>query len=179
MAASVKVVAGLPGWPRLAALFVVGIGLCFVLYGLAQVLPAVAQVIIVLLLIAGLAVALSFGEQRIGRACLEAIAIGAGLTAAYAGWPISWAVRSQSGLSSAVLQVILFLAAVSVLSVLIRLAGLGLVRWLFRRIVVQTGSLCRTCDYDLTGNVSGVCPECGTAIEDENTSRADTTTSTT
>ncbi len=23
---------------------------------------------------------------------------------------------------------------------------------------------CRTCDYDLTGNVSGRCPECGTAI---------------
>ena len=22
--------------------------------------------------------------------------------------------------------------------------------------------LCRHCDYDLTGNVSGVCPECGT-----------------
>ena len=24
---------------------------------------------------------------------------------------------------------------------------------------------CRSCDYDLTGNVSGVCPECGTLIE--------------
>lgn len=23
---------------------------------------------------------------------------------------------------------------------------------------------CRSCDYDLTGNVSGRCPECGTAI---------------
>jgi hypothetical protein len=23
---------------------------------------------------------------------------------------------------------------------------------------------CRSCDYDLTGNVSGVCPECGTAV---------------
>lgn len=27
--------------------------------------------------------------------------------------------------------------------------------------------LCRTCGYNLTGNVSGVCPECGTAIENE------------
>ena len=26
---------------------------------------------------------------------------------------------------------------------------------------------CRRCDYDLTGNVSGVCPECGTAITGE------------
>jgi len=25
--------------------------------------------------------------------------------------------------------------------------------------------LCITCEYDLTGNVSGVCPECGTKIE--------------
>ena len=24
--------------------------------------------------------------------------------------------------------------------------------------------LCRTCAYDLTGNVSGVCPECGAHI---------------
>ena len=24
---------------------------------------------------------------------------------------------------------------------------------------------CHTCDYDLTGNVSGVCPECGTEVE--------------
>ena len=23
---------------------------------------------------------------------------------------------------------------------------------------------CRQCDYDLTGNTSGVCPECGTAV---------------
>ncbi|HEY8751848.1 MAG TPA: hypothetical protein VIM11_27955 [Tepidisphaeraceae bacterium] len=25
--------------------------------------------------------------------------------------------------------------------------------------------LCRCCSYDLTGNVSGVCPECGTAVK--------------
>jgi len=24
---------------------------------------------------------------------------------------------------------------------------------------------CRNCDYDLTGNVSGICPECGQPIE--------------
>ena len=26
-------------------------------------------------------------------------------------------------------------------------------------------SKCRICDYDLTGNVSGTCPECGTPID--------------
>jgi len=32
-------------------------------------------------------------------------------------------------------------------------------------VVVQDGTLCGACGYDLTGNVSGVCPECGTEIE--------------
>ncbi len=32
-----------------------------------------------------------------------------------------------------------------------------------RRRVPDPGK-CRRCEYDLTGNVSGVCPECGTAI---------------
>lgn len=29
---------------------------------------------------------------------------------------------------------------------------------------VYRSGLCQECGYDLTGNVSGVCPECGTAI---------------
>lgn len=36
-----------------------------------------------------------------------------------------------------------------------------LLNWLFRR---QPGQRCRTCGYDLTGNVSGRCPECGTQL---------------
>lgn len=32
-------------------------------------------------------------------------------------------------------------------------------RWLRRRL--ERRGLCRSCGYDLTGNVSGVCPECG------------------
>ena len=35
------------------------------------------------------------------------------------------------------------------------------VDWYNRRIPHYC---CRTCGYDLTGNVSGVCPECGEAI---------------
>jgi hypothetical protein len=34
--------------------------------------------------------------------------------------------------------------------------------WLLRRNESQSNH-CRACGYDLTGNVSGVCPECGTA----------------
>jgi hypothetical protein len=26
---------------------------------------------------------------------------------------------------------------------------------------------CQSCDYNLTGNVSGICPECGTPIPDQ------------
>ena len=34
-----------------------------------------------------------------------------------------------------------------------------------RRCYRREHSLCVTCGYDLTGNVSGVCPECGTKVE--------------
>ena len=34
-------------------------------------------------------------------------------------------------------------------------------RW---RLVEHLGSVCLRCDYNLTGNVSGVCPECGRVI---------------
>ena len=54
--------------------------------------------------------------------------------------------------------------------------GLGATVLLFHAICLALFSLladvtkfhpwiCRTCSYDLTGNVSGVCPECGTKIE--------------
>jgi hypothetical protein len=35
--------------------------------------------------------------------------------------------------------------------------------WMIRRRRIRGG--CGACGYDLTGNVSGVCPECGTAVE--------------
>jgi hypothetical protein len=42
------------------------------------------------------------------------------------------------------------------------LPPLGLAAWLLRR-GRRGGGTCRGCGYDLTGNVSGRCPECGTA----------------
>ena len=35
-------------------------------------------------------------------------------------------------------------------------------RWHERRAETEGHPACRACGYDLTGNVSGVCPECGT-----------------
>jgi hypothetical protein len=41
--------------------------------------------------------------------------------------------------------------------------ALGVVRRRRRRARAVPGA-CRNCEYDLTGNVSGVCPECGTQV---------------
>lgn len=38
-----------------------------------------------------------------------------------------------------------------------------LIRW---KTCYEDAGLCLNCGYDLTGNVSGICPECGTAIQD-------------
>ena len=41
------------------------------------------------------------------------------------------------------------------------------VTWLIRKLrraMSNRAHLCPTCRYDLTGNISGVCPECGTAL---------------
>ena len=54
------------------------------------------------------------------------------------------------------------------LLVLVSVAGLLRVRFLLRQAVRRAMSVttfCFTCGYDLTGNESGVCPECGTEIE--------------
>ena len=44
---------------------------------------------------------------------------------------------------------------------------LWLIVWTVRRRLVQrrvAGGFCRACSYDLTGNTSGVCPECGMPV---------------
>jgi hypothetical protein len=48
------------------------------------------------------------------------------------------------------------------------LFGLAPLTWLWRwwrRHPRNIVGRCRFCQYDLTGNVSGICPECGTKIE--------------
>jgi hypothetical protein len=35
----------------------------------------------------------------------------------------------------------------------------------YRRMVRSRNELCTKCEYDLTGNVSGICPECGERVD--------------
>jgi predicted RNA-binding Zn-ribbon protein involved in translation (DUF1610 family) len=42
-----------------------------------------------------------------------------------------------------------------------------LIWWRFVRLRYERPDVCRACSYDLTGNVSGVCPECGARIESD------------
>lgn len=58
---------------------------------------------------------------------------------------------------------------------LLSLTMLMPILWLLRRIRShpRPSGFCETCGYNLTGNVSGVCPECGTLIAHEST-RIDT-----
>jgi len=52
-----------------------------------------------------------------------------------------------------------------VLYLVVRLIGLAMVRLFFVSVLIQSGGLCRGCGYNLTGNTSGVCPECGTPLD--------------
>lgn len=47
------------------------------------------------------------------------------------------------------------------------LPTIWLVRRTLRRAYRKRRGLCLTCGYDLTGNVSGVCPECGVATKSD------------
>jgi len=49
----------------------------------------------------------------------------------------------------------------------VAMAAWGICRAVRGRVFLQDGSLCGKCAYNLTGNESGVCPECGTPISQE------------
>jgi hypothetical protein len=60
-------------------------------------------------------------------------------------------------------------SACAAITLWVPVAGLGALALL---LVWRTGKrrqpeACRNCGYDLTGNVSGICPECGTPIPEE------------
>ncbi len=68
----------------------------------------------------------------------------------------SLSLPGDGGVTGIVVLGTLFYAAVG--------ACLGLVVSRWRRNRLQPPGTCRECGYDLTGNESGVCPECGMAI---------------
>ena len=158
----------LPGWRRIVALFGAGVGLVFVFViagaGLRQIATMPAQVALMLVLFTGVLLPLSFSEQRLRRSCLEAVAVGTGVTVPLFALAALNSDRGPAGLVGLVVSFALIWLVCVLLCLVIRLVGLWFVRSYIRRLVVQTGSLCRTCAYDLTGNESGVCPECGERI---------------
>lgn len=72
-----------------------------------------------------------------------------------------WVNRDPSG-SGGLSDLILLLALQFLPIVCAVVAG----AWSFARFRRPLGEqFCQKCEYDLTGNVSGVCPECGTPIK--------------
>ena len=55
------------------------------------------------------------------------------------------------------------LARVTLWPIELVLGGIAISAWASARRRRSTGA-CRSCGYDLSGNVSGRCPECGTAV---------------
>lgn len=67
----------------------------------------------------------------------------------------AWHLRGQS-----IYLVLLFLGGLQWYVI-----GLGIDYWRNRRTPIDS-LFCSHCNYDLTGNVSGVCPECGKSLSD-------------
>jgi MFS family permease len=100
-------------------------------------------------------VALSWREQRYSQAVFEALSLAAGLI-------IPVVIQAGNDVLDSVFPLIL-LGYIS-FCVAVRLIGLGIVRAQFIRLVEDTAPCCPGCGYNLTGNTSGVCPECGRTV---------------
>lgn len=68
--------------------------------------------------------------------------------------------------SALILGVMLIPETVVLYAILLILSA---VLWWLLPVVYESPGVCRRCGYDLTGNVSGQCPECGQAIAMTNT----------
>lgn len=165
-----KVTTKVPGWRRLGILYAGGLlviatnvlGKPWLSYhratpGGGTVSVYIGLGISLLVVLPGLLAAMSFSEQRLGRAVLEAIALGLGVLTAISIWvAFSKATAASGNLSVAFVLMAMYVA--------IRLIALGIVRHFVVSIIFQDGTLCESCAYNLTGNASGVCPECGTPV---------------
>ena len=111
----------------------------------------IAPFVTFFLLVPVLLVLLSFSEQRILRASLEAICLGIGMCTPAA---VSSLIKGQTVTLVGLISAFAFLLAV-------RVASLVIVRRWFRSILLRDGPVCESCGYNLTGNIGGICPECG------------------
>lgn len=110
---------------------------------------------IVFVIVPVILVVLSLREQRFGRAALEALSLAGGMVLTYA---IRLGDDALNFPYAAISAVFAFACIV------FRLGTLLAVRTWICRIVLDHGLLCSSCGYNLTGNISGVCPECGIPI---------------
>ena len=94
------------------------------------------------------------GDHRFYAAAVVSFALGTGLILCHLLF-----LPDQHSLAMALIVVGI---AVAISSGVI--ASIPLVRWGKRTERVKAG-LCPTCGYDLTANLSGVCPECGKAVK--------------
>ena len=63
-------------------------------------------------------------------------------------------------------EIVLSLRALALAAAILPLAwGIGFTRYRIRRRIALNHGLCATCGYNLAGNISGVCPECGTKVQ--------------
>ena len=91
--------------------------------------------------------ALAYAVAYLGGACLFGSLLPRG-GRAYFG---DWGLRPETKMTFFALATWLFIVAVPMTFAL------------RRRLYYPVGH-CRSCSYNLTGNVSGVCPECGTKV---------------
>jgi len=99
---------------------------------------------------------LSWTEQRPGRAFMEAVTSTLGFIVPIAIFSVLAGHAVVDLLATTLILLLLFTAG--------RFASLIAVRTVLRRLVLSAAPLCSLCGYDLTGNVSGVCPECGRPV---------------
>jgi hypothetical protein len=173
-----KVVTRRNGWRRLLALMCVSLAVVILAFVTqrwtdytrpAVVSPGVVTgassihvgnaLVLLLLLPLWLAV-LSWSEQRWWYAVLEALAVWLSMVIA-----MMSLLLAHPGLSPRLPDDLGPAIALAVIYLLVRLIALAFVRFLVVSVVYQDGSLCSSCGYNLTGNVSGICPECGTPCE--------------
>jgi hypothetical protein len=81
---------------------------------------------------------------------------------------IGWSARAETGSGLAGVVAAFSILLLALMGWLCKLAFDWLVPPVPPGIDLDQLPICHTCGYELTGNVSGVCPECGTPVESKN-----------